>query len=125
MRALVLLFVAGTAMAQPRVITPIPKGFSVYPGSRQLCSQHITGNGGMHISWSSHASTDAMSKVVAHYEKALATKATDEDHGAKSIKVGDRHVTIYPAASNDKLPSCETKPKATEKTIVMLSTASR
>jgi hypothetical protein len=66
-----------------------------------------------------------MSKVVAHYEKALATKATDEDHGAKSIKVGDRHVTIYPAASNDKLPSCETKPKATEKTIVMLSTASR
>jgi hypothetical protein len=126
MRALLLVaMLAGAAFAQPKDTTPVPKGFELYPGSRQLCSQHVHGGGGMHIAWSSHATKDALVKVVAHYEKALAAKATSEDAGAKSIKVGDRHVTIYPAASNDKLPHCETKPKAGEQTVVMLSTAAR
>jgi len=127
LRSLLLIAVLATsAVAQPRDATPVPQGFAAYPGSRQLCTQHINGGkGGMHIMWSSHATKDALAKVVAHYEKALAAKATAEDDGAKSIKVGDRHVTIYPVASNDKLPHCETKPKTGEQTIVMLSTASR
>lgn len=126
MKALLLIAVlAGQALAQPKNATPVPKGFAVYPGSRQLCSQHISGSGGMHITWSSHAIKDSLAKVVAHYEQALATKVTSEANGAKSIKIGDRHVTVYPAASNDKLPSCEAKPKTGEQTIVMLSTAAR
>jgi len=121
MRALlVVALLAGTAYADDP-----PKGFAAYAGSRELCNQHITGNT-MHIIWSSHATKDELSKVVAHYEKVLGKKAKADDHGAKTIEVdANRHVTIYPRASEGKLPTCDTKSKASEKTIVMLSHAIR
>ncbi len=124
MRPLLLISVlASSALADPK--PEPPKAYAPYPGSRQLCYQHITGNT-MHIIWSSHATRDAFAKVLAHYEKALGKKATAQDHGAKLIEVdADRHVTIYPASSESKLPHCETKPKSGEPTIVMLSTAAR
>lgn len=124
MRALLLIAVlAGAALADaPK---EVPKAYTSYPGSRQLCYQHITGNT-MHIMWSTHATKDSLAKVLAHYEKALGKKATAQDHGAKRIEVdADRHLTIYPVASEGKLPHCDTKPKAGEQTIVMLSTAAR
>lgn len=125
MRALLLLLVASSAFADaPK--KDVPKAYTAYPGSRQLCYQHISGTT-MHIMWSSHATKDELAKVVEHYEKGLGKKAAKADaHGARLIEVdADRHVTIYPAAANDKLPHCETKPKAGEQTLVMISTTAR
>lgn len=121
MRALLLIAVLASS-----AVADVPKAYTAYPGSRQLCYQHISGNT-MHIMWSSHATKDALAKVVAHYEKGLGKKAAKADeHGARLIEVdADRHVTIYPSASNDKLPHCEKKPASGEQTIVMISTAAR
>lgn len=116
---LVLLTLSAAAHADA------PKGFVAYPKARQLCYQHITGNT-MHIIWSTHATKDGVAKVVAHYEKELGLKATAQADGSKLIEVDkDRHVTVYLASKADKFPSCETKPKTGEVTIVMLSTAVR
>jgi hypothetical protein len=126
MRALLAIALLASSAFADEPKKDVPKAYTAYPGSRQLCYQHISGNK-MHIMWSSHATKDALAKVVEHYEKGLGKKAAKADaHGARLIEVdADRHVTIYPVASNDKLPSCETKPKAGEQTIVMISTAAR
>ncbi len=127
MRALlVIALLVGTASAEENARDDgTPKGFATYPGSRELCRQHVSGNK-MHIIWSSHASRDELAKVVAFYEKALGKKAKAEANGAKAIQAdANRHVTIYPVASEGRLPTCTKKSMAGEKTIVMLSHAIR
>jgi len=112
-------------LASPALADDPPKAFTAYPGSRQLCYQHISGNP-MHIMWSSHATKDTFAKVLAHYEKGLGKKARSDANGAKTIEVdAQRRVTIYPRASEAKLPKCETKPSAGEQTLVMISTSSK
>ena len=126
MRALlVIALLASSAWADGARDNSPPKGFASYPGSRELCRQHVTGDK-MHIIWSSHASRDELAKVVAYYEKTLGKKAKAEANGAKAIHAdANRHVTIYPVASEGKLPTCTKKSMAGEKTIVMLSHAIR
>jgi hypothetical protein len=121
MRALLVV----AALSGVAVADDAPKGYAPYPKSRELCNEHVSGNT-MHIIWSSHATVETLTRVVAHYEKALGKKATDDANGGKMIDVdGNRHVTIYPAGKNDKYPSCSKKPKAGEATVVMLSNAIR
>lgn len=120
MRVIIVLL----ALCAP-ALADAPKGFAAYPKSRQLCYQHVSGTT-MHIMWSTHATADAFDKVVAFYEKGLGKKAKAEANGSKKIEVDrDHHVSIYAAKNNDAFPSCETKPKAGEATIVMLSTSAR
>jgi len=119
-----IVMLAGVAFADVPT-RPAPRGFAAYPGARQLCYQHVS-SPTMHIMWSTHATRDALAKVVTHYELALGKRAKAEAHGAKRIEIdADRHVTIYPVASEAKLPTCETKAKLGEQTIVMLSTVAR
>ena len=38
---------------------------------------------------------------------------------------GDHHMSIYPASKNDEFPACNTKPKAGETTVILMSQAIR
>ena len=126
MKALVIAVLGVRAVLASSALADVPEAYTAYPGSRQLCNEHVSGTT-MHILWSSHATRDAIAKVVEHYEKGLGKKAGKADAaGARRIELdADRHVAIYPATSNDKLPSCESKPTSGEQTIVMISTAAR
>lgn len=115
--ALVVVLV-GTALADPT-------GFEPYKGARNLCSEHVVGNT-MHITWSSWATKDDLASVVASYEKAIGKNAGTGDKGERTFS-GDKdfRLAIYPAAKLDDFPHCNEKPKAGEKTIVLISQAIR
>ena len=95
-----------------------------YPKARSLCNEHVTGNT-MHILWKSSATAAALAKVVAHYEKLLKVKAGTGDRGERSFKDGEHHLSIFPAANAGKFPSCSTKPKSGEQTVILRSQALR
>jgi hypothetical protein len=98
--------------------------FATYPKARNLCNEHVTGNK-MHIVWASYATSDSVAKVVAHYEKTLKAKAKTGTKGERKFVDGDHHMAIYPASKNDDFPACNTKPKAVEATVILMSRAIR
>jgi len=108
----ILVAFTGLAIAEPK--------HPDYPKARSLCNEHVTGNK-MHILWKSSATGDALAKVVAHYEKLLKVKAGTGDHGERSFRDGDHQLAIFPAANAEKFPSCSTKPKAGEQTVILRS----
>jgi hypothetical protein len=95
-----------------------------YPDARQLCSEHVTGNG-MHIIWQSWAVHDPVEKVTAFYTKALAAAGEEETGGARSWHAPqDADVVVTVAAGNNEhVPSCAEKPKANEPTMIVVSRA--
>jgi len=99
--------------------------FEPYRGARKLCAEHVTGNS-MHITWSTHATSDDLNKVVAFYEQTLGRKAGTGARGERTFEAKpDRSLSIYPAARHADFPHCETKPKAAEKTVILVSRAIR
>jgi hypothetical protein len=102
-------------------------GFAAYPGARQLCDQSVMGQPGgamMEIHWRSDATPDATAKVIAFYEK---TKVKDVEKGSDSVTFRldkDTHLSVY-AASAAHYPTCENKPKSDEKTVIVVSRATR
>lgn len=81
----------------------------------------------MEIHWRTWASADPVEKVVAFYEKARGEKPTRDHAGGwqwKDPKQPDHLFTIY-RADQKGVPSCETKPKDGERTILMDSIAHR
>jgi len=102
-------------------------GFAVYPGARQLCDQSVMGEPGgarMEIHWCSYATLDATSKVIAFYEK---TKVKDVEKGSDSATFRldkDTDLSVY-AASAAHYPTCENKPKSDERTVIVVSRATR
>ena len=102
-------------------------GFAAYPGARQLCDQSAMGQPGgalMEIHWRSHATPDATAKVIAFYEK---TKVKDVEKSSDSVTFRldeDTRLSVY-AASAAHYPTCENKPKSDEKTIIVVSRATR
>lgn len=100
--------------------------FPDYPDARKLCSERVYANT-MEIHWRSWASADGVDKVVAFYTKARGEKPTrDASGGWQWQEQGkpDHHFTIY-AADKPGYPSCETKPRATERTVILDSLAHR
>lgn len=115
----VLLVLVATVEAGPdTALTPFPK-------ARLLCSQHVTGNT-MHITWTSHASEHNVDLIVRHYEKATKRVATRGAKGEMTLAWDrDTVLSVYPATKNDDFPHCETKPKAGEKSVILISRAAR
>jgi hypothetical protein len=100
-------------------------GFGPYPRARLLCSQHVTGKT-MHITWTSHASSDSAEAIVKHYEKTTKRKATRGDKGEWNLAWDDNHkVAIYPVTKNDAFPHCDVKPTGGEKAVILISRAAR
>lgn len=96
-----------------------------YPGARQLCAEHVSG-AALHISWVTHATTDAPDVVVARYERTTGRKPTAREDGSRVFKWDASHTTsIYPASSSDTFPHCDEKPTDRERTVILTSVAAR
>lgn len=96
-------------------------GFETYKGARKLCSVHVASKGA-HVDFSTHATVDDVAKVVAFYEKSTGKKATKQVKGNMLIeKDKGWMLTVYEASQNDKFPSCEEKPIAGEKAVILIS----
>ena len=100
-------------------------GYTVYPNTRNLCSEHVSGNS-MHITWATYATRDTLAKVVAHYENQFG-RSVKGDKGEHSWGGGgsNHSLSVYPATQNDAFPSCATKPARGETTVIRISTAAR
>lgn len=102
-------------------------GFAAYPGARQLCDQSVMGQAGgamMEIHWRSYATPDATAKVIAFYEK---TKVKDVEKDSDSVTFRldeDTRLSVY-AATAAHYPTCENQPKSDEKTVIVVSRATR
>lgn len=114
--AFLAVLTGGTALAEPK--------YSDYPKARSLCNEHVSGNK-MHVVWKSSATADPIAKVVGHYENLLKVKAATGDHGKRSFRDGDHVLSIFPATSADKFPSCSAKPAKGELTVILRSQAIR
>jgi hypothetical protein len=110
---------AATAAATPRA------GFSSYKDARLLCSEHVAGSG-MHVTWSSYATKDSVSTVVAFYEKSSGRVATSGGNGERQLEWDKDHkLDIYPASRNDRFPHCDTRPEKGERTVILMSNVVR
>ena len=102
-----------------------PAASLAYKGARLLCAEHVNA-GTIHIIWQSHATTDPVDTVVAHYERTTGQKATVRADGERYIELhADHHLSIYPSASNDAFPHCGVKPTTRERTVIRISEAAR
>jgi hypothetical protein len=102
-------------------------GFASYPGARQLCDQNLMGQGGiarMEIHWRSYATRDAFEKVAAYYQKTQ-VKDVEKEPNSLTLRLDkDTTLSVYPASATQS-PTCENKPKAEEKTVIVVSRAAR
>ncbi|MFO0666789.1 MAG: hypothetical protein U0174_22755 [Polyangiaceae bacterium] len=73
----------------------------------------------MHISWKSYALKESPERVA----QAYGAVATASDNGVEvpRMEKGD-HVSIFPATSK-AYPTCQMKPSATERTVMVVSRA--
>ena len=87
--------------------------FPAYPKATHVCTQHITGNAG-HIEWSSYATTEDDGSVASFVSAFLDRDMSHE------FAVGDAHLEVH-AIGDAGVPSCETKPPADTKTLIIVS----
>jgi hypothetical protein len=101
--------------------------FAAYPDARKLCDEHVAGNS-MHISWQSYATADDIEKVAKFYERDQnGVFKADPDSGGRMLRAADGSsvVTLITVAKAENIPSCDTKPKKGEKTVILVSKAVR
>jgi len=99
-------------------------GFAAYPGARELCNQHVLGASQgkrVEIQWRSFASGDTLADVTAFYIKRDAKNAQRKS-GSLEVHHGEGRILTASPASNAELPSCSSKPKTTEKSVIVVST---
>jgi hypothetical protein len=100
-------------------------GFTPYPGARQLCDQFVMGRGSggpMEIHWLSYATTDAMAKAVAFYQK---VKDVEKGSGSVTFRLDKDTTLSVQAATSSDYPKCDSKPKSGEQTVIVVSHAIR
>lgn len=97
--------------------------FSVYPGARELCSQHVTGNV-MHILWRAYATVDATKDVIAFYVQAEGKEHVELEENSVTVHRGDKVLSVHAASAKD-YPRCGAEPRREEKTVIIVSQAIR
>jgi len=122
--------IGATTMAEDATVAPRPTGgekwldtFAAYPGARELCSQHVTGNV-MHILWHAYVSRDIPEKVIAFYVQAEGKEHVEQGQNSLSVRHGDKVLSIHSTAAKD-YPDCGKSPRPEEKTIMIVSQAIR
>lgn len=101
--------------------------FSTYPGARRLCWEHVRGAGPrpIEIEWHLYATSDAVAKVLAHYEReAHAKPVRDAARGGVGLssKADARDMmSIFPIDKRGNYPGCSTEPQAGDKTLILVS----
>ncbi len=100
-------------------------GFAWYAGARQMCDQFLKGSGSpMEIHWRSFATSNTFEKVVAFYAKAKVKDMKKEPDSVTFHLDPDTVLSVH-AASPAQYPTCENKPKSGEKTVILVSRATR
>jgi hypothetical protein len=120
--ALVAITRAGVAKELERWFS-----FAAYPAARPLCDEHVAGSS-MHISWRSFASRDPVERVVAFYERDQGAKATEQSPGAFVLHARARPddvLEVRGTGGAGTYPSCSVRPAKGEKTVVIVSSATR
>ena len=102
-------------------------GFASYAGARQLCDQVVMGQSGsaaMEIHWRSYATASGKAKVIAFYET---TKVKDVEKTSDSVTFRlDKDTTLsVHATTAASYPKCDNRPKSSEKTVIVVSHATR
>jgi hypothetical protein len=87
--------------------------FPAFPGATHVCDQHVASNTG-HIEWSSYATTEDDGSVASFVAAFLAHDMSHE------FVIGDSHLEVH-AIGDKGIPSCETKPPADAKTLIIVS----
>lgn len=101
--------------------------FSTYPGARRLCWEHVRGAGPrpMEIEWHLYATSDAMPKVLAHYEREADAKPVPDAArggvGLSSRADARDKMTIFPVDKRGNYPGCSTEPQAGDQTLILVS----
>lgn len=97
--------------------------FAAYPGARELCSQHVSGNV-MHILWHAYATRDVPEKVIAFYARAEGEEHAERDEHSVTFRHGDKVLSIHSTAAKG-YPDCGKAPGPEEKTVIIVSQAVR
>jgi hypothetical protein len=101
-------------------------GFTPYPGARKLCEQAVDGwssTGPVGFVWRSYATRDATAQVIAFYAKAEGRNAEVEGKSLivrRGQKKVERVLSVHAASATD-YPSCDSKPRPGEKTVIIVS----
>ena len=95
--------------------------FSAYPGARELCSQHVTGNT-MHILWRAYAAVDATKDVIAFYVQAEPKENIELSENSLTVRRGDKVLSVHAASATD-YPRCGVDPRPGERTVLIVSHA--
>ncbi len=93
-----------------------------FPGSKILCTEHISGNTG-HILWRSYSSEAAASEVVKYFENQLQAKASESEGTYSLTSRGNPElkISIAPKSNSKGMPSCKKEPPQTAKVIIVIS----
>jgi hypothetical protein len=113
------------------VVLAVAASIPTYPGATSFCSQHVMGApGGPSISWTAYHTADAPETVVAWYERQLAAglhrREGREDVWRVPFEAPEAVMSV--AAATEPPPpiaECRTKPPASARTIILMSTISR
>jgi hypothetical protein len=107
---------------------PAPKGeptkggcddvFAPPPRGQKLCEEHVNATDS-EIAWSSYALDEPRADVAHRYE-GLGTRCKDAKIENGNVTVGERIVTVHDANAAG-YPTCEKKPSASQKTVVVIS----
>ncbi|MGA2326479.1 MAG: hypothetical protein ABSH05_09350 [Bryobacteraceae bacterium] len=113
----------GTAPSPPREGGEWLDVFAAYPGARELCSQHVSGNL-MHILWHAYVTRDIPEKVIAFYVQAEGQEHLEREENSVRLRHGDKVLSIHSASAKD-YPDCGKAPGPEEKTVIIVSQAIR
>ena len=96
-------------------------GFSSYPKARELCREFVLGARGEEIHWVSFASHDEVDQVVAFYSRSETTKPEKDEDGAILFRHGEETILEVHSATSTRHFQCDQKPRAGEKTVIVVS----
>jgi hypothetical protein len=101
--------------------------FPPYPGARKLCWQHVSGfsdGKALHIQWIGFATADAPERVSDFYARNTSGAAAERSsHGLTQLRGSKREVLSVMIAARQGYPTCEVKPAKSDRTVIIVSTA--
>jgi hypothetical protein len=120
------------ASGQPAAVTAPPAAtperwmgeFPAYPGAVKFCDQHVSGNS-MHITAEFYGTADAPETVAAFYAREW--KGRGPSPGAANTLTGSTEdlKLSWGAAGTAGLPTCDRPPAATDRTVLVVSRATK
>lgn len=102
-------------------------GFPAHMSVVHLCRQRVYPQGGRHLTWDAFASTLDPATLIAHYQKRLGDAGFSAENGGGSWKLPagavtpTRTLTVFPPSAQGPFRSCEKKPDASAKSVVVIS----